>query len=94
MIIYAILVNIAGLLLRGALGSIFGLLVLASIVLSLLGVYRVSSGFGMPIGTKVLLLIGMFVPFVSLIIMVVLNAKATKALRAAGYRVGLLGATK
>jgi hypothetical protein len=36
----------------------------------------------------------MFVPLVGLIVLLVLNSKATAKLRAAGYRVGLLGASR
>ena len=38
--------------------------------------------------------IGMIIPFVSLILLLVLNAKATTAIRGKGVRVGLMGADK
>jgi hypothetical protein len=36
----------------------------------------------------------MFVPLVNLIVLLVVSGRATRALRGAGYRVGLLGASK
>ena len=38
--------------------------------------------------------IGMLIPIISLILMLVLSAKATKAIRDKGVKVGLLGASK
>ena len=43
---------------------------------------------------KILLVILMFVPLVNLITLLVLNARATRRLREAGYKVGLLGASR
>ncbi len=40
----------------------------------------------------ILWLIGMLVPFLSFILLLVLNDRATKAIRAQGYKVGLMGA--
>jgi hypothetical protein len=70
------------------------LLGLATPVLSILGLFAMASALRFSTGAKVLLAIAMLIPLVNLIVMLVLNAKATKALRAGGYTVGLLGATK
>ena len=59
-----------------------------------MGILRISSGLGYGTGTKVILVILMFVPLVGLITLLVLNAKATNRLREAGYKVGLLGASR
>lgn len=40
----------------------------------------------------VLWMIGVLVPLLGLILMIILNSRATKNIRAAGFRVGLMGA--
>ena len=94
LVIYAILVYLAIILVRGAGETIAALLAIASLVLSLMGILRIGSGLGYGTGTKVILVILMFVPLVGLITLLVLNAKATNRLREAGYKVGLLGASR
>ena len=94
LVIYAILVYLAIILVRGGAGPVAGLLAIVSLVLSLMGILRISNGLGYGTGTKVLLVILMFVPLVGLITLLVLNAKATSRLREAGYQVGLLGARR
>jgi len=47
-----------------------------------------------PTPIKIVIGVCMFIPLVSLITLLLLNSRATTALRAAGYRVGLLGASK
>lgn len=61
-------------------------------VYSLAGVVRLSSGLGKPTGGTILYMVLTFVPLVSLGAWIVLSMQATKLLRAAGWRVGLLGA--
>jgi hypothetical protein len=94
MVIYAILINLAALVAKVAIGPAFALLILVSLGLSLFGVYQLSSGLGMSTPMKIIVFVCMFIPLVSLITLLVLNSKATTALRAAGYHVGLLGASK
>lgn len=94
LVIYAILVYLATILVRGGGEAIAALLAIASLVLSLMGILRISSGLGYGTGTKVVLVILMFVPLVGLITLLVLNSKATNRLREAGYKVGLLGASR
>ena len=76
--------------------GVSGILVLAAglsgLVLSLLGVLRLSSGLGRSIAMRIVFVIAMFIPLLSLIVLATLSSSATTALRAAGYRVGLLGA--
>ena len=45
-----------------------------------------------PLISKILAAIAMFIPLVGLIVLLVVNQRATGALRDAGYRVGLMGA--
>jgi hypothetical protein len=94
MIIYAILINIGVVVFQKVAGPIIGLLAITALVLSIWGVFRLSAGLGMSLVAKVVLAVCMCIPLVNLIVLLVLNSKATRALRAAGYRVGLLGASK
>ena len=97
-IIYAIVASVALLVLNTAffvagvtVGSIGALLGLGASALAIIGALRLGDGFGYPTGTKVLLVIAMFIPLVGFLTMVLLNSLATGQLRAAGHTVGLLG---
>lgn len=92
LVIYSIILNFATIALRSSGGLALGLSLVA-LVMSLVGIVRLCGGFGHSTGTKVLLVIGCFVPLVNLVILVVLSMKATGRLREAGYKVGLLGAS-
>lgn len=59
---------------------------------SLLGVLRICSALGRSQNQKLMFMALSCMPWINLIALVVLNAKATALLRAAGWRVGLLGA--
>ncbi|MEJ5989385.1 hypothetical protein WG902_05260 [Ramlibacter sp. PS3R-8] len=59
---------------------------------SLVGVVRLSSGLGKPTPSTILYMVLTFVPLVSLGAWIWLSVQATRQLRAAGWRVGLLGA--
>jgi len=98
LLIYAILLNLGAIPLRmsgdRSLLALAALVALVGIVLSILGTVRLSSGLGYGIGLTIVYCILMLVPLVSLIVLLVLNSKATAHLRAAGYNVGLFGASK
>ena len=95
MLIYAILLNFVNFALQAAGTPLLGLLVaLTALVMSLVGIFRVASGMGFGIAVKILLVILMFVPLVNLITLLILNSRATKLLREAGYTVGLMGASR
>jgi hypothetical protein len=94
LVIYAILVNIAAIALQLVIGRIAGVLGLVALVMSILGVLRLASGMSMAVASKVLLIVAMFIPLVGLITLLVLNSRATRHLTSAGYKVGLLGASK
>jgi len=53
-------------------------------------IYKLASS--LKAGTPVLWVLGMFVPLLSLILLLILSSRATAALRAAGFKVGLMGA--
>jgi MFS-type transporter involved in bile tolerance (Atg22 family) len=65
---------------------------LGGAILAILGIWRLGSGLDYGAVSRVLLILGSFVPLVSLIILFVLSGKATAILRDRGYSVGLLGA--
>ena len=68
------------------------MLQLIAAVMSIVGVLRVDGGLGGSALSRTLYVVSMLLPLINLIIMVTLSMRATKALRAAGYQVGLLGA--
>jgi hypothetical protein len=94
MIIYGILLYFLGIGGQFAIGPIAGLLVLGTLILGIIGIVRLASGFNYSVLRIILLIIGMIIPLVGLLILLSLNARATKELRASGYKVGLLGASK
>jgi hypothetical protein len=94
LIIYAILAYFAAAVVRALLGPAGLLIGVAAVLMGLLGAYRLCTGLGYSVAIRVVLLLLMCVPLVSLIVLLVLNGKATRRLRAAGYRVGLLGASR
>lgn len=102
MIICAIVLYLATQLFGGAaalapveIGSWLGLLVfmlwLLSYALAFLGLLRLASGMGYSDLFTVLLLVTAFIPLLNLLVLLLVNGRATAALRAAGYDVGLLG---
>ena len=91
-IIYAILIYVAAIVLRLWLGDIGIVLVLGAVGLGIAGILKLSSGFGYSTPMKVLLIILMFIPLISIVTLAILSARANEALKAGGYKVGLLGA--
>lgn len=61
-------------------------------IYSLRGVVRLSSGLGKSTGATIAFMVATFFPLVNLVTWIALSIQATRALRAAGWRVGLLGA--
>lgn len=94
LIIYSILAYFAAAAIRASMGPIGVLVGLGALVMGLVGTYRLCSGLGYSMATRIILMVLMFLPLVGLIVLLVLNSKATGRLRAAGYRVGLLGASR
>jgi hypothetical protein len=66
-------------------------LVLVGQIWALIGVIRLMAALGMGTGARVLFIVLMFVPCVSLIVLLGFNMQATKFLRGHGLRVGLMG---
>lgn len=74
-------------------GLVLQVLFVCVAVYALLGVVRICSGLDMPQGRKILFMVLTFFPLVNLVSLVYLSVKTTRALREAGWTVGLLGAT-
>ena len=95
LIIYAILLNLLCLVVKGTAGDVAGLAAgIVATVVALVGLFRLASGMGYAVDWRVLLAVLMVIPLIGLITLVILNSRATKALRAGGYKVGLLGASR
>ncbi|MDQ3954330.1 MAG: hypothetical protein M3285_02110, partial [Actinomycetota bacterium] len=60
---------------------------------ALFGLLRLGSGLGYSSAQKAVLVVLAFVPLASLAMLAIVNGRATKALKAAGYKVGFFGAT-
>jgi hypothetical protein len=93
LVIYAILFQLVTVAVQMTVGSLPVVLAL-TVLVSIIGVVRLSAGMGHSIVTRIILAILMLVPPINLITLLVLNSRATRTLRAAGYKVGLLGASK
>ena len=95
MVIYSVLLNFV---LRGVerahvLSSlIVEVLFVCVAVYSVLGMVKICSGLGKSQNQKILFMVLSFFPLVNLAALVYLNAKATKMLKDAGWKIGLLGA--
>jgi uncharacterized membrane protein len=61
-------------------------------VMSIMAVWLVGKGLDFPLWGRLLALLCLFIPFANLMILISLSVRATSALRAAGYDVGLFGA--
>ena len=94
MIIAAILLNIVTAVLVTTAGEIFGLVGLGALLLAIVGLVKLADGLGYSLGIKILLIVLTFFPLISLVMLLIVNGRATEALKAAGYTVGLLGARK
>ena len=101
--IYAILVYFATIIMQAGLGSGpgrgllaasgFVLMIggLAALIMSLMGVWKMGYGLGIGAILRVVMLISMIVPLINILLLLVVNARATRKLRQAGYKVGFLG---
>ena len=92
LVIYAILLYFLAAALRAAVGPIALLALLVCLGMSWTGIYKIARGLDYPVWGRIVLLVLMLVPLVSLLVLVMLSSRATSRLRQAGYSVGLLGA--
>lgn len=94
LVIYAVLIYFLAALARLIIGPLAFVLVFASLIMSLVGQYKVLSARQSHILVKIILFILLFVPLINILVLLSINSRATKALREAGYKVGLVGASK
>lgn len=94
--VWAILLNLitVPLLLVPEAALIRASLILVAVVLAVFGIVRMSRGLNISLTLIVLMAMGLFIPFLNLVILLVINARATRFLRDHGYVVGMLGAKK
>jgi hypothetical protein len=95
MVIYSILLNFVLRAVERSNEFPQWLLVILSIcvgIYSLVGVVKLCSGLGKGQGLKIFFMVASFFPFANLLSLIYLSRLATKALRAAGWSIGLLGA--
>jgi hypothetical protein len=92
LVIYAILLYFVAALARLALGPLVAVVAIACMVMSWVGMYRLTRGLGYPMWWRIALMVLMLVPLLGLLVLVVLSSKATARLKDAGYSVGLMGA--
>jgi hypothetical protein len=94
LVIYAILCYFLAVVAQVAIGQLALVIALAALGLAIAGVLKLSSGLMFSTVNKIICVVLMFVPLVGLLMLLVLNSKATSRLRAAGYTVGFLGARR
>jgi len=92
-VVWAILLYFVAVLARAVIGPLALVLLLGCIGLSWFGIYRMGRGLGYALWVRVILVLLMLIPLVGLLVLLALNSKATSRIKAAGYRVGLLGAS-
>jgi hypothetical protein len=92
LMIYSILVSIVATALQAFVGSAVLIVTIGASILSIVGVVRLSGALGRSAVVRTLSAIAMIIPLINLLIMLRFSSLATKALRAGGYKVGLLGA--
>ncbi|HEX7813612.1 hypothetical protein [Dyella sp.] len=92
-VIYAMLLYmLAGVASSTVAVALGGLIGLASLAMGLIGVWRLCTGLGHGVVLRVLWMILLFLPLIGLLLLLILNGRATRYLRDAGYSVGLMGA--
>jgi hypothetical protein len=91
-VMFALLVQIAASVLARAVPQIGLWLVLGAVIYAAVSLVRLASALGMSVTLRVLLCVGLLVPLLSLVILAVLSSRASRRLRAGGFRIGFLGA--
>lgn len=69
-------------------------LAIAALGIAVYGLWRLGKGLHYATWLNVLLVLMMLLPLLNLLTLLIVNAQATRRLRAAGYKVGLVGAYK
>ena len=88
----AMLVYVATVILVVSVHDAFGVLGLVTLALAIMGLVRLATGLGFSTAVKVLLVVVVFIPLAGFLTLAIMSGRATPPLKAAGYKVGLLGA--
>lgn len=91
-VMFALLAQIVASGFMGVQPVVGGVLVLAAFLYGVIAVVRLASALGDSVVSRVLFCLGLLLPLLSLIVLAVLSARASKRLRAAGFKIGFLGA--
>ena len=94
LVIYAVLLYFVSAGLRLYIGPLAVLPLLVSLILSLVGLYKVLAAGQSHLAVKIILFVLLFVPLINILVLLRINSRATKTLREAGYTVGFMGAEK
>ncbi len=94
LVIYAVLLYFLSAFLRFVLGPFTLILLIVSLIVSLVGLYKVLAVSQGHIALKVISFLFLFVPLINIFVLLSINRRATKSLREAGYKVGFMGASK
>lgn len=92
LILYAILLNIGANILAARIPLIGVVAFLVAAVMAITGLAKVCTGLRYHIAATVIFCVLMIVPLLNLIVLLLVNQKATARIREAGYEVGLMGA--
>ena len=94
LVIYAVLLYFITAGLRLVIGPFAFVLLFISLIMSLVGLFKVLSARQSHKVVKVILFAMLFVPLINILVLLSINSRATKSLREAGYKVGFMGASK
>ncbi|GAB1263829.1 hypothetical protein [Aurantivibrio infirmus] len=94
LVIYAVLLYFIAASLRLVIGPFAFILLFISLIISLIGLYKVLSARQNHIAVKIILFALLFIPLINILVLLSINSRATKSLREAGYKVGFMGASK
>jgi hypothetical protein len=91
-VIYALLAQILGYALARGAPQVGLVLVAAAFVYAVVAVVLLAAALDFSIVSRVLLCIGLLIPLLNLLVLATLSGRASKRLRAGGFKVGFLGA--
>lgn len=91
-VMFALLAQIVASVLARISPQIGLLLLIAAFIYSVIALVRLTSALGISVVSRVLLCLGLLIPLVSLLVLAVLSSRASRRLRAGGFRIGFLGA--
>lgn len=91
-VMFALLAQIAASVLAGAVPQIGLVALILAFIFAVIALVRVASALGMSPASRVLLCVGLLIPLFSLLLLAVVSSRASRRLRAGGFRIGFLGA--